>query len=360
MADVTRALGHGVVKVRLFLCRRARRRPAVLTWILLRAVFRPGEGDGDGQTFTNRRTARRTQPAQGEGTPVVPATPALTFAQGDPFAAGVKARRGPGWINGPSPRALANDPGTLASLIHAPGGDLPADIDKVSRHMRSAQSDCSYNSAIQYLDISRGAVDAAVRDLTVSPVHKGSSRIGDWANVTNWLGSPLPKMQPPTDLTEAGAGNAEHVLADGLAPIQFVQGVAPEPPGNVGRASPAPGQGVAVVLPNGLTVPDAHSVTGHMVSPVIDLAPVAAAGRRTGQTYRAMLDSPESSGSALPYLAIAILTNVGQGVYDYQRQGNHIIPKAREPYHGFCAAPPVQGRIEFQCRFVLPAGRFAA
>jgi hypothetical protein len=138
-----------------------------------------------------------------------------------------------------------------------------------------------------------------------------------------------------------------------------VQGVAPELPGNVGSASPSPDQRAAAVLPNGLTVPDAHSVTGHMVSPVADLAPVAAAGRRTGQMYQTMLSSPEGSGGALPYLATAIMTNIGQGgVYDYQRQGNHLTGFVQLPQ--FCAASPVQGRIEFQCGIVLPAGRFAA
>ena len=44
-----------------------------------------------------------------------------------------------------------------------------------------------------------------------------------------------------------------------------MQGVAPELPGNVGSASPSPDQRAAAVLPNGLTVPDAHSVTGHTV-----------------------------------------------------------------------------------------------
>lgn len=74
--------------------------------------------------------------------------------------------------------------------------------------------------------------------------------------MTNWPGPPSSKLQqPPDDLSEAGASDANHVLADGPAPTQFVQGVAPEPPGNVGRASPGPDQGVSAVLPNGLTVP---------------------------------------------------------------------------------------------------------
>jgi hypothetical protein len=202
--------------------------------------------------------------------------------------------------------------------------------------MQSTRSDFSYNSALRLLDTYRDAVDAAVRALAVAPAYTNYSQIGDWANVTNWPGSPSSKLQqPPGDLSDAGASEANHVLADGPALTQFVQGVAPTPPENVGRASPGPNQGVAVVLPNGLTVPDAYSVTGHMVSPVIDLAPVAAAGRRTGQIYRTMLSSPEGSGGALPYLATAILTNIGQGgVYDYQRQGNHLTGFAQLRQYG--------------------------
>jgi hypothetical protein len=239
-------------------------------------------------------------------------------------------------VSGPSPRALAPYSGSRASLIHLPGGDRPTDIATPAHPMQSTRSDFSYNSALRLLDTYRDAVDAAVRALAVAPAYTNYSQIGDWANVTNWPGSPSSKLQqPPGDLSDAGASEANHVLADGPALTQFVQGVAPTPPENVGRASPGPDQGVAVVLPNGLTVPDAYSVTGHMVSPVIDLAPVAAAGRRTGQIYRTMLSSPEGSGGALPYLATAILTNIGQGgVYDYQRQGNHLTGFAQLRQYG--------------------------
>ena len=335
IAGVTRAFGHGVVKVpAIFVEEDAA--PAGSAYIdPVRAVFRPNEDDGVRQTSSRSRTARSTEPAHGEGAPVVPPSPALALVQGDPLTAGAKAQHGPGWISGPPPHALAPDSGSRASLIHLPGGGRPTEIAAPAHPMQSTRSDFSYNSALRLLDTYRDAVDAAVRALTVAPAYTNVSQIGDWANVTNWPGSPSSKMQQqPDDWSEAGASDANHVLADSPSPTHFVQGVAPEPPGKVRRASPGPDQRVAAVLPNGLTVPDPYSVTSHMVSPVIDLAPMAAAGRRTGQMYQTMLSSPEGSGGALPYLATAILTNIGQGgVFDYQRQGNHLTGFVQMPQY---------------------------
>jgi hypothetical protein len=326
VAGVARALGHGAVKVPAIFVPEGEAPPGHAYVDSVLAVFRPDEGDGVGQPYTNSRTARPTEPAQGEGTPVVPPSPALALVQGDPLTAGAQAQHEPEWISGPPPHALAPDAGYRTSLTQLPGGDRPTDVATQAHPMQSTRSDVSYNSAPRLLDTYRDAVDAAVRALDVAPAYTNYSQIGDGANVTNWPGSPSSKLQqPPDDLSEAGASHANHILADGPAPTQFVQGPAPKPPGNVGRASNSSEQGVAVLLPNGLTVPDAYSVTGHMMSPVIDLAPVAAAGRRTGQMYQTMLSSPEGSGGALPYLATTVLTNIGQGgVYDYQRQGNHL------------------------------------
>ena len=84
-------------------------------------------------------------------------------------------------------------------------------------------------------------------------------------------------------------------------------------------------QGVEVALPNGGTVADDHSVTGHLMAPVADLTPVASAGREVGETYRDLLNDPETAASALPYLAASMLINVGRGGrFDYQRRGNHV------------------------------------
>jgi hypothetical protein len=89
--------------------------------------------------------------------------------------------------------------------------------------------------------------------------------------------------------------------------------------------SPPSDQGVAVILPDGSTLPDAHSPTSHLMSPVADLAPVAAAGRRARRTYQAMLHDPKTMAGALPLFAIDTLIHLGQGgLLDYQRRGNHL------------------------------------
>ncbi len=61
------------------------------------------------------------------------------------------------------------------------------------------------------------------------------------------------------------------------------------------------------------------------MAPVADLSPVATTGREVGETYKNLLNDPETASGALPYLAASMLINVGQGGrFDYQRRGNHI------------------------------------
>jgi hypothetical protein len=93
-------------------------------------------------------------------------------------------------------------------------------------------------------------------------------------------------------------------------------------------------QGVTVVLPNGQTVPDQNSPTGNLMSPVADLAPIVVTGQSIGSTYSTLLNNPESSGSALPYLLSALNAAVGQGgTYDYQRKGNRITGYTQYPQY---------------------------
>ncbi len=59
------------------------------------------------------------------------------------------------------------------------------------------------------------------------------------------------------------------------------------------------------------------------MSPVADLSPVVAAGRRVGSMYETLLSSPDGGGGALPYLVAELYANVGTGGrFDYQRQGS--------------------------------------
>jgi hypothetical protein len=82
-------------------------------------------------------------------------------------------------------------------------------------------------------------------------------------------------------------------------------------------------QGVPVVLPNGQTVPDQFSPTGNLMSPVADLSEIVVTGHAIGNTYRTLLNNPESSIGAYPYLMSALNAAVGQGgTYDYQRSRN--------------------------------------
>ncbi len=61
------------------------------------------------------------------------------------------------------------------------------------------------------------------------------------------------------------------------------------------------------------------------MSPVADLSEIVVTGQRIGNTYSTLLNSPEASGSALPYLLMALNQAVGQGgTYDFQRKGNRI------------------------------------
>lgn len=80
------------------------------------------------------------------------------------------------------------------------------------------------------------------------------------------------------------------------------------------------------MLPNGQTIPDPDSATGSVMSPVADLGPVAAAGRRVGATYQRLLSDPDAAGDALDYLFGALYRALSHGgVFDYQRAGNQLL-----------------------------------
>lgn len=84
--------------------------------------------------------------------------------------------------------------------------------------------------------------------------------------------------------------------------------------------------GVAVVLPDGQTVPDPYNKKeGVLMSPVADLRPVAKAGRQTGEIYRIIKYIPIVGINADLFLAAEPKIYLGHGgVFDYQRSGNFI------------------------------------
>ena len=127
-----------------------------------------------------------------------------------------------------------------------------------------------------------------------------------------------PVAEPPDPLQKTSGGTDFNPI--GSAQAQTPQ--APRP-GSSLKIDPSPGE--VVILPNGSTVEDPHSATGKLMSPVADLATVAAAGRAAGMTFRAMLDNPETAAGAFPYLATMLGVNLGHaGTFDYQRRGNMI------------------------------------
>jgi hypothetical protein len=145
--------------------------------------------------------------------------------------------------------------------------------------------------------------------------------------------SPINQADPaaePPDLVEGTSGGTDFSPI-GSAQAQTSQA---QQPGTSLKIDPSPGE--AVVLPDGLTIPSIESPTGQVMSPVVDLSPVAAAGRQAGSGYRAMLDNPQTAPLAPFYLATALGVSLGHaGTFDYQRRGNIItgytqLPQFRE------------------------------
>ena len=59
-----------------------------------------------------------------------------------------------------------------------------------------------------------------------------------------------------------------------------------------------PNLGVPVTLPSGDRIPDPKSPTGHVMSPVDDLAAVATAGRNIGEIYRSLWSANPAAATA--------------------------------------------------------------
>jgi hypothetical protein len=93
------------------------------------------------------------------------------------------------------------------------------------------------------------------------------------------------------------------------------------------RAKPsvAANPGVPVVLPDGSKISDENSPTGYMMSPVADLSPVAAAGRKVGAQFQDLAADPEGGGGAWTYLGLELGLSLGRaGLFDYQREGSFL------------------------------------
>jgi hypothetical protein len=171
----------------------------------------------------------------------------------------------------------------------------------------------------------------------------------------------LPMSENERDAAQALLGSEANGRS-GTAPV-----VEPLPGSKVYRdaeaqvpeaeADVSPGQ--VVVLPKGDRIPDAEpeieanrSPTDYMMSPVADLAPVAAAGRAVGERYRAI--ASVSPGAAELYLKAELGLNVATGgKFDYQRRGPQLKGLANEalrrknvdkPMRDWVAEPFIQRR----------------
>jgi hypothetical protein len=217
----------------------------------------------------------------------------------------------------------ANAPWSGAPGANHADSNSAATASMPRRPVRSAQANFSAAAPQPHLDNSQDAVNAAVLPPGASPGFAVFSQSADWPAPTSRPG-PWHDLQLLNDLTKMDTG--DRILAPkSSSPPTQIMSEAQRPPGKTEGDSAALEQEGAAVLPGGSTVPDPHSATGRMLSPVADLSPVAVAGRQTGQMYRTLLRSPTGSGGALPYLAVTTLSNVGQGgAFDYQRQGNRL------------------------------------
>ncbi|HEY7578421.1 MAG TPA: hypothetical protein VH855_12570 [Acetobacteraceae bacterium] len=221
---------------------------------------------------------------------------------------------------------LASAAGPWAPAVNPTGGNGPSGSSAPRRGVRSAQAKFSAAVPTPYVDASREAIDAAVKALAIDPADwdythaasSGASAIRPKARV-----SPL---QLPTDSISAVTSDPLLVAGSEPQPIHIVSDTARErQPGIADVSSPPSDPGVAVILPNGSTVPDPYSATGRLMSPVADLAPVAAAGRQTGRAFMTLKDDPVAATDAYIGFMVSMGTYLGHGgVFDYQRRGNHI------------------------------------
>jgi hypothetical protein len=151
-----------------------------------------------------------------------------------------------------------------------------------------------------------------------------------------------PAAEPPSPLQKTSGGTDFNPI--GSAQAQTPQA---QKPGTSLEIDPSPGE--VVVLPDGSTVADPDSATGKLMSPVADLATVAAAGRAAGMTFRAMLDNPETAAGAFPYLGTMLGVNLSHaGTFDYQRRGNMIT--------GYTQLPSIRTCFKLQCGSLCPTG----
>ncbi len=247
--------------------------------------FRVGPADDDTPGFN--------VPTDGPTSPVLPgAADAPTVDDSYPFGATSFSFNAP---QGPAPNPVA--PLGIGSPPPLAGNQMPADPTPSAGSLPTDPR--GFGGAVNF---ARYVPDDPISqtDLAAEPPN------------------PIQKTSGGTDFSPIGSAQAQTPQA--------------QQPGTSLKIDPSPGE--AVVLPDGSTVADPSSATGKLMSPVADLATVAAAGRAAGTTFRAMLDNPETAAGAFPYLGTMLGVNLGHaGTFDYQRRGNMITGYTQLPQY---------------------------
>jgi len=154
---------------------------------------------------------------------------------------------------------------------------------------------------------------------------------GQWTGGEPVLGPSTDGATPPDAASDFAASGANRPIriadaSDNWARYLNAVTTADAAMANGGGASKP---GAPVVLPNRQKIPtgDDPSKPQYLMSPTADLAPVAAAGRGVGSTYRTLQDSPDpqTGGGAFSYLGTNLQVYLGHGGnFDYQRQGHFL------------------------------------
>lgn len=110
--------------------------------------------------------------------------------------------------------------------------------------------------ALRGTDPSGDAIEAAVRAQAVMPTNGMLLQSIDWTTLTKWPQLPLAETRQLGELTETSSRHTDRDRDNGALPTQPALELTSEYPEATDPTSNSSGQGIAVVLPNGSTVPD--------------------------------------------------------------------------------------------------------
>ncbi len=177
---------------------------------------------------------------------------------------------------------------------------------------------------IEALAPSRGTVEC-VYNPDQPRVPAGNGQIsGQWTSDDGGQVGPTADMEAKPSSSAAGGIQVVDLNSNTAKPTA-PDNAADHRSGGRSAASSRSNPGVPVLQPNGQQVRADNGTL--LMSPVADLAPVAAAGREVGNAYRALLNDPDAAdgATAILYLGTSLANYVGHGgVFDYQREGSYL------------------------------------